>query len=312
MSLEAQPRDHRGQAGPVLVIGASGQVGRFLLPRLAARGYAVDALSRHPRPDAVPELDGVRWLDPSEARQRIPRYPLLVSAGPLGLALEYAQAMPALQALAVTSSSSVLSKENSADSAERLQIEGLRQAEEGFRALARKRRLPLTILRPTLVYGCGLDRNLTRYAAFIGRFGFLPVSSRAGGLRQPVHADDVAQALIASLAPRERRELISPLCGGDTIDYRGMVRRIFTALDRTPRLLELPPALLIAMLTTASALRMAKNVNPEMIRRQATNLVFDDGLARSELGVRPRRFRPGPEAFRPPEPIELERLALRR
>lgn len=312
MSLESQPGDKQETVGAILVVGASGQVGRFLLPRLAARGYTVDALSRNPRPDGMPELEGVRWVIPSVARHRVPLYTGLVSAGPLGLALEYAQAMPSVRTLAVTSSSSVLSKDKSPDAAERLQIEGLRQAEEGFRALARKRRLPLVILRPTLVYGCGLDRNLTRYATFIRRFGFLPVSSRAGGLRQPVHADDVAQALVASLAPRERRELISPLCGTDTIDYRGMVRRIFTAQGRTPRLLELPPALLVAALKTASMLRLAGDANPEMIRRQATNLVFDDGLARSELNVRPRRFRPGPEAFRPPEPIELERLALPR
>lgn len=307
----AETSGEQGLAGPVLVIGASSQVGRFLLPRLAARGFEIDALSRTPKPDGMPALDRVRWIAPSEARERVPRYGVLVSAGPLSLALEYARAMPALQALAVTSSSSVLSKAESPDSQERNLVEGLREAEEGCRALARKRRIPLVVLRPTLVYGCGLDRNLTRYADFIRRFGFLPVSTRAGGLRQPIHADDVAQALVAALKPRTRRELITPLCGGDTVDYRGMVRRIFTALDRSPRLLAMPPALLVAGLRIASWLRMPGDFGPEMIRRQAVNLVFDDSEARQVLGVQPRRFHPGPEAFRPPEPAELERLSLR-
>jgi nucleoside-diphosphate-sugar epimerase len=292
-----------------LVVGASSQVGHFLLPRLAAEGFEVDALSRLGRPDTMPPLDGVRWIRPEDARARLPHYATLLSAGPLLLALDYARAMPAARALAVTSSSSVLSKADSPDGEERALIEGLRQAEEGFRALARKRRIPLVILRPTLVYGCGLDRNLTRYAAFIRRFGFLPVSRRAGGLRQPVHADDVAQALVASLAPRERRELVTPLCGGDTVDYRGMVRRIFTALDRPPRLVALPPSLLVAALRTACLLRIPGEFSPEMIRRQAVNLVFDDAEARRELGIRPRRFHPGREAFTPPDPNLLERLS---
>ncbi len=297
--------------GPTLVIGASSQVGHFLLPRLAARGQEVDALSRHARPETLPSLDGVRWVTPDEARARLPEYAALLSAGPLPLALDYARAMPAARALAITSSSSVLSKVDSPDEDERALMEGMRQAEEGFRALARKRRIPLVILRPTLVYGCGLDRNLTRYARFIRRFGFLPLSRRAGGLRQPIHADDVAQALIAALAPRERRELVSPLCGGDTVDYRGMVRRIFAALDRPTRLLSLPPSLLMAVLRVASTLRLARGINPEMIRRQAVNLVFDDSEARKTLGVRPRRFRPGPEAFSSPDPAVLERLSQR-
>jgi nucleoside-diphosphate-sugar epimerase len=297
--------------GRALVIGASSQVGHFLVPRLAARGVEVDALSRHGRPDTLPQLDGVRWVGPEEARTHLPHYATLFSAGPLLLALDYARAMPAARALAVTSSSSVLSKASSPDEGERMLIEGLRQAEEGFRALARKRRIPLVILRPTLVYGCGLDRNLTRYAAFIRRFGFLPVSREAAGLRQPVHADDVAQALVASLAPRERRELVTPLCGGDTVDYRGMVRRIFTALDRPPRLLALPPSLLVAALRAASLLRIPGEFSPEMIRRQAVNLVFDDREARQVLGVRPRRFHPGREAFSPPDPNLLERLSRR-
>lgn len=315
----ATPPGHTGPAeddaapidGPSLVLGASSQVGHFLLPRLAARGFEVDALSRHPQPETIPSLDGVRWVTPPEARERLPAYARLLSAGPLRLALDYARAMPAARALAVTSSSSVLSKAESPDADERALMEGLRQAEEGFRALARKQRIPLVILRPTLVYGCGLDRNLTRYAAFIRRFGFLPLSRQAGGLRQPIHADDVAQALIAALAPRERRELVSPLCGGDTVDYRGMVRRIFSALDRPARLVSLPPALLMAALRAASALHLARGISPEMIRRQAVNLVFDDAEARRTLGVRPRRFRPGPEAFSPPQAATLERLSQR-
>lgn len=300
---------HRLDGARVLVIGASSQVGWFVLPRLLALGAKVDALSRTGAPEGYPEFDDVSWIDPPEARERVNEYAQLVSAGPLAVALDYARAMPALLAASLTSTSSVLSKARSREEAEREQVEGIREAEEGLRAYARKQRIPLLILRPTLVYGCGMDRNLSVFAAFIRRFGFLPVSTRAGGLRQPIHADDVAAALVAGLAPRTQRELISPLCGGDTVDYRGMVRRVFTAVDRRPRLIALPPAVLSGLVRLAGSLKIPGAGNAEMVRRQALNLVFDDAEARAQLGVTPRRFHPGPEDFQLPPNALLERLA---
>ncbi len=293
----------------VLVLGASSQVGRFVLPRLRARGYRVLAVSRRGRPSGYPELDGVTWLTPDEADARLaePRY--LVSAGPLDLAVEFARRLSTLAALAVTSSSSVLSKAESADPEERELMESLLAAEQRLRRLAGERNLPLLILRPTLIYGCGMDRNLTVLAGLVRRFGFLPVSTRAGGLRAPVHADDVARALVAGLEERSEREVVSPLCGGETVDYRGMLRRVFAALDRKPRFLTLPPRLFAAALTVARGLGVASSVSPEAVRRQAVNLVFDDQPAREQLGVTPRRFHPGTEAFHPPSPELIERLA---
>jgi len=295
--------------GRVLVIGASSQVGRFVLPRLLGAGATVCALSRTGAPPGYPELDGLAWASPPEARACLAEFTHLVSAGPLAVALDYAINGPALRGVAATSTSSVLSKAASPDAAERQQVDEIREAEEGLRTLARERRLPLLVLRPTLVYGCGLDRNLTQYVNFIRRFGFLPVSTRSGGLRQPVHADDVAAALVAGLGYRDEREVISPLCGGDTVDYRGMLRRVFAALDRPPRLLALPPALFAGIVALAGALRVPGAGSPEMVRRQAINLVFDDRAAREALGVSPRRFRPGPQDFRPPDLAVLERLA---
>ncbi len=299
-----------GGHGPrrALVIGASSQVGWFVLPRLLARGYLVDALSRRPPLDVYPDLDDLGWVTPDAIGGG---YSHLVSAGPLALCLELARDMDDLRAIVATSTSSVLSKVDSPSDAEREEVEAIREAEEGLRALARERDLPLLLLRPTLVYGCGRDRNLTVLANFIRRFGFLPLSTRAGGLRQPVHADDVAQALVAGLEPRDARELVTPLCGGDAIDYRTMVRRLFTALDREPRLLALPPGLLAGGMRVAGWFGLGRVGTPEMVRRQAVNLVFDDAEARRVLGVDPRRFHPEAEDFRSPAPATLERLRNR-
>lgn len=298
----------RARERRVLVVGASSQVGWFLLPRLLARGLAVDALSRT-APVDYPSLEGLRWVTPDTAQEMLDSYEALLSAGPLALALDYARAMPGLQRLCLTSTSSVLVKAQSPDLAERDAVEAIREAEESFRQLARERNLPLLLLRPTLVYGCGLDRNLTRLVAFIERFGFLPLSRRAGGLRQPLHADDLARALAAGLEPRARRELVSPLCGGEALDYRAMMRRLFHALDRPPRLLALPPALFAGGVALARRLGLASELSPEMVGRQAVNLIFEDARAREILGVQPRRFHPTAKDFQRPAPDVLQRIA---
>ena len=301
--------DRGGDRGAVLVLGASGQVGRFVVPRLSASGWTVHAVGRHGRPSDFPPLDGVSWHTPDEATACLARTPFLVSAGPLALCLDYAERMPALRALAVTSSSSVLAKADSRDPAEQALVGDLRKAEEGVLRFAQSRDLPLLILRPTLIYGCGLDRNVTVLAGLVQRFGILPISTRSGGLRAPVHADDVAQALVAGLESRSQRELVLPLCGGEAIDYRSMLRRIFAALDRKPRFLALPPGVLVAGVRLAAALRLPVPVSPEAVRRQAVNLVFDDRVTREELGIHPRRFHPGSDAFRLPSLQAIERLA---
>ena len=115
--------------------------------------------------------------------------------------------------------------------------------------------------------------------------------------------------LVAGLGAREQRELVTPLCGGETVDYRGMLRRVFAALDRKPRFLALPPGLLATAMSLARALGFSASISPEAIRRQALNLVFDDSAAREQLDLSPRRFHPEEDAFRPPAPELIERLA---
>ena len=72
------------------------------------------------------------------------------------------------------------------------------------------------------------------------RFGFVPVAWPATGRRQPIHADDVAQAMVAALGAPGAADAILDLPGGETLTYRDMVRRIFRSLGRRPLLLYLP------------------------------------------------------------------------
>ena len=86
---------------------------------------------------------------------------------------------------------------------------------------------PYTIFRPTLIYGVGRDRNVADIARFAKRFGVFPILGKGLGLRQPVHAADLAEACILAVDSSASFNRIYNLSGGETLTYREMVERVF-------------------------------------------------------------------------------------
>jgi UDP-glucose 4-epimerase len=60
------------------------------------------------------------------------------------------------------------------------------------------------------------------------------------GLRQPVHADDLAAAALAALDLPAAEGQSFNLGGAETLSYRQMIQRIFEALGQNPRFLRVP------------------------------------------------------------------------
>jgi len=298
------------KGGQAIVLGASSQIGLFAVPRLAARGLTVWAVSRRPRPEWYPVLDGVRWVTPADARARNgpdPRF--LISAGPLALAVDWLRGRSGVTRAVGVSTSSVVSKAESPSVAERREMAAIVAGEDQMKMECDRQGTAWCLLRPTLVYGCGMDRNVSLLARFIERWGILPLSREAHGMRQPVHADDVAKAAVAALFTPASDGLSTPVCGGSTLAYRQMVERIFEALGRPCRILELPAGLLAAIAFLAVIAGQGRVLRPQMVRRLALDLIFDDGPARAALGHAPRRFRPTRDDFAAPDGAVITRLA---
>jgi nucleoside-diphosphate-sugar epimerase len=292
----------------VLVTGASSQVGVFLLPRLLEAGYAVRALSRQAgAPREVTE--GLVWAHPDReagaGADAPPRF--LIAAGPMRPALQLLRRYPGIEKAVVFSTTSVLSKRDSDDDAERAHMEQLLVEESRLRSACRTNGIPLVLIRPTLVYGCGLDRNLSRLVRFGDRMGFIVLSSAADGLRQPVHADDLAAIAVEALVRDTGRILEGPACGGEQLSYREMVRRASTCCQRRVRCLALPPRLFAAVAAAVGRLRPATGINAQMVYRQSEDLVFDDFVFRSRLHHRPRAFDPTRVDFRIPKELDRYR-----
>jgi len=146
------------------------------------------------------------------------------------------------------------------------------------------------ILRPTLTYGLGQDKNISEIIRLIRRLGFFPLLGQAKGLRQPVHAEDVAAACLLAL---ERNSIINHaynLSGGEILTYREMVKRIFIALGRHPGLISIPSGLFRPASTLVRLFPRYRHWNIAMAERMNTDLVFDHSEAARDLSFKPRNF----------------------
>jgi nucleoside-diphosphate-sugar epimerase len=300
----------------VIVTGATGLIGPYLLRRLAEGGLSVQAISRRPhgRTDASRggnATAGPHQLEPVTAPPELtwtvvdlaaaPADPAvtvmrpaaaLVHAAPIWLLPAW---LPTLADLGVRrvvafSSTSRFTKEHSSSAAERALARRLADAEAAVEATAGALGMRWTLLRPSLIYGGGRDRNVSEIARFVARWGFFPVAGEGRGRRQPVHAADLAAAAASVLDTPATFDRAYDVPGGETLTYAEMVTRIARGLGRTPRLLHLPLPLLRAAAGAARLLPRWRHVTSGMADRMNEDLVFDPAPARHDFGYDPRPF----------------------
>lgn len=160
-----------------------------------------------------------------------------------------------LRGLVACSSSSALTKRFATNHFDRQLVVRLQEAELQLQQSCRALQIPLTILRPTLIYGSSGhwgDRNLSRLVALMRRLPLLPLPA-SSGLRQPIHASQLAAVALQQATAMVRRELpsgsrVHVLGGDEQLSYAAMVRQLQQALPardraRRCRVLELPDRL---------------------------------------------------------------------
>jgi nucleoside-diphosphate-sugar epimerase len=189
------------------------------------------------------------------------------------------------------SSTSRFTKTDSSDPAENAVASRLAEGEARLRTWAESKGVEWVILRPTLIYGRGRDKNIAEITRFVGRFGFFPLLGKAMGLRQPIHAEDVAAACVAALNAPAAANHAYNISGGETLPYREMVRRVFAALQRRPRLVTIPLGVFRMAVACLRVFPRYRHWSAAMAERMNRDLVFDHADAARDLGFSPRPFR---------------------
>jgi len=279
------------------VLGATSLVGDYLLPLLAKKLRHIVAFSRRA---AVSTRVRVEWRQLANGaacgagqRQQDDVVEQWICLAPIWVLNNYLDLleMYGVQRIVALSSTSRFTKIRSSSLEEQALARRLAEGEDRIIEWAQARGVEWTILRPTLVYGGGRDKNVAEIARFIRRFGFFPLLGAANGLRQPVHAEDVATACAAALKPRGNGGRAYDLSGGETLTYREMVSRVFVALGRRPKFVTVP---LPAFRFLGNCLRLFphyRHWTAAMAERMNQNLTFDHSAAAHELNFLPRAFR---------------------
>lgn len=277
-----------------LLFGATGAIGKSVCQRLLDKGWQVIAISRQP---GVIAQTGVEWRAGTlpDIALGNDRFDAVISCGPLDLFAQwftqwYAQSKIQTTRLVAFGSTSVHVKQSSPDQSERELAQRLRHAEAQLDRVAAQKNIAITLLRPTLVYGFGMDKNISRIARIARRYGFFVLPQNALGLRQPVHVDDLADAAMVAVERTEKGMRSYDLPGGETLSYREMTKRILHGLQPPARLLILPGILFTWVAKIARLLGM-HDAGEAVLARMREHLVFDDSSARTDLRYNPRSFK---------------------
>ena len=292
--LAALSEDKRFYGKTIFVTGATSEIGLCVVRRLMAAGASVLALSRG---DAIPfEHDQLRWikddLDNKDCSLHGYYADMAVHCAPLNY---LPSAIPMLKEAGVKrviafSSTAVFAK-MAQNTYERQLTEGLHIAEKAFEDAVMEAGMDWTILRPTLVYGVGLDNTITELYALIRRFGFMIFYPPALGRCHPVHADDLAHAVVDAMEAPDSFGKSYNLSGGEIVTYHEMLERLFGLCGKPVRLIAwrfLPYAL-----DVVGRLLGKRRINGELAYRMNENLLFFHDTAKKDFGFRPRMFLSG-------------------
>lgn len=279
----------------VLVTGASSAVGLFAIGRLLTYGCKVIALKHstlvgffHPN---------LKWVEGDLTT------PEKLAASLAGIKCDYAlhcapvwhtQGLAAalkpagVKRIVAVGSTSLMTKASSPSKDERNASKRLADGEAVLAAECAAQGIEWTVIRPTMVYGAGFDKNVSRIARMIDRKRKFVLPKEASGLRAPIHADDLALAGIMALGKPAAANKAYNLQGGTVMPYHEMVERIFEAMDVKPKIRRI--ANLHQLCGLLHPFFPSKVPHPAIALRMQDDLVFDDAATRAELGIKPRPF----------------------
>lgn len=266
----------------IALTGAAGLTGGAIAERLTRRGHEVIPILRRPAsltPTAV--IADCRDVDAMVAALR--GSDMLVHVAGISLGSEVAEAVhrAATPRVLAISTAAVHSKHRAA-------VGDYLRGEAALRSV----RPDAVLLRPTMIYGSKRDRNVHHVIAFARRFRSLPVIGDGSALIQPIHFEDVAEAVAALV---DRPEAGTVEAGGDEpVTLREAARIVLRSLGGPAILVPIPVILARVVARIAEAVRGGRIV--ERVERMLEDRAVDNTRLHALTGQRPRSFAEGVRA----------------
>jgi nucleoside-diphosphate-sugar epimerase len=164
-----------------------------------------------------------------------------------------------------------------------------RDAEEAIVGSA----LDWTIVRPTMIYGSGRDRNMCRLIRLLARTPLMPVIGSGRNLQQPVYVDDVARALLLALGRPVAIRQAYNVAGAAPLTFNEVIDTIAALLRKRVFKVRIPVAPVVGTLRLTERAGLRLPVKSEQLLRLNEDKAFDIGPALHDLGYAPFSFAEG-------------------
>ena len=152
----------------------------------------------------------------------------------------------------------------------------------------------LTILRPTMIYGCVADKNVVTFIKMVDKLPIMPVVGGARYGLQPVHYADLGQAyfdVLMNESVTANHDYV--LSGGAQIQLREMLCEIAKNLGKNTHFFSVAFPIAYFMALALYAVSFGKKDYREKVKRLVEPRVYDHDDATRDWGYSPRTFNEG-------------------
>ena len=281
-----------GDLMKILVTGATGFTGSYVVPALLEKGWDVTCFVRETSDIRVLPVDKIalRYGDLNDGvsiKTALQGMDTLVNIASLGFGhatnLVNAAKESGVTRAVFFSTTAIFTTLNPDSKAIRLEAERLVQ-ESG---------IPSTIIRPTMIYGSSRDRNICKFIRFIKLSPVFPIFGSGEFKLQPVYVGDLSKAVVEILLSDRTIGKSYNLSGGSEFTLNDFIREISEGLNKRIGLVHLPPKPFVFLLSLIEKASIKFPIKSEQIQRFNEHKVFSHQNATDDFGYMPMTFSEG-------------------
>ncbi|MCH9754118.1 MAG: NAD-dependent epimerase/dehydratase family protein [Alphaproteobacteria bacterium] len=278
----------KNEIDEIIIFGAYGQVGVAVIRLALFLGIKVCAV-QHKRAVSFSH-SSFRQVKKKDLKDLFSQgKKKVVFTGPINKIRDYEEILGKIDHIICFSSTSKFTKSSSKSKFYKNIVQNFDEGEKYIEESASKLGFKFNIIRPTLIYGFGIDSNISSIVKFIKKYKVLPIYKSGSGLRQPVHVEDLANSVISLLNSGSKSANKSyNLSGGESLTYYKMVERVFETLDRYPIIVG--TRFLPILMDIGGKLVRSKVVHKEVALNMEKDFVFSHKDATKDFNYSPRGF----------------------
>ncbi len=150
-----------------------------------------------------------------------------------------------------------------------------------------------TIIRPTMIYGGWDDKNMHFLIEYLRKHSVIPIFGNGRYLQQPVYVEDVASAVVKALSSKRTIRKSYNISGRFPLSYNEVIDTICEILGRGVLKVHIPYHLSLSLVAVLKLFQKSPRFTVGQVRRLNEDKVFDYSKAKKDFGYAPISYEDG-------------------